>query len=239
MQERYLGDSHDFIKFALLRHIAHRVELDIGVNWYLTNPEDVDKPGNNDGNKRHHIGGKKWKNWQALDQELFELIQVYSMPENRQISSFQNSNILPEQTVYYDTIVPREARDRWQSNARAQLARPNVIFLDPDNGFEVKSMTQTTAAKYAFYSEMTEWYSAGNVVVCIQFARQCDPIKRGKDVREKLCRVTNCSVKLPIIRGRVAPNILFITLAPEHLVEQMHSVLSSFGEESLLIELIH
>jgi hypothetical protein len=33
MQLRYLGDSHDYIKFALLRHLHRSLNIRIGVNW--------------------------------------------------------------------------------------------------------------------------------------------------------------------------------------------------------------
>ena len=57
MQERYLGDSHDFLKYALLRHLSGELGLRLGVDWYLTRPESVDCPGNNDGEKRQHLKG--------------------------------------------------------------------------------------------------------------------------------------------------------------------------------------
>ncbi|HEV2488092.1 MAG TPA: hypothetical protein VGT08_21400 [Terracidiphilus sp.] len=47
MQERYLGDVHDYIKFALLRHLEKALDVRIGVNWYLTDPEN-----NEDGGQR-------------------------------------------------------------------------------------------------------------------------------------------------------------------------------------------
>ena len=39
MQERYLGNVHDYIKFALLRHLHTELKVRIGVNWYPTDPE--------------------------------------------------------------------------------------------------------------------------------------------------------------------------------------------------------
>ncbi len=238
MQERYLGDSHDFIKYALLRHIGCYTGLNIGVNWYLTRPQDVDKPNNKDGEKRHHLGGKEWQTWQALDHELYDQIQYFSAVENRHIASFPKLNILPNCIAYYNTLVSPEARGDWHDKAKAALTHANLVFLDPDNGFEVKSMNKTSMAKYALYSEAAEWFRVGKAVVCIQFARQCNPIKRGEDVREKLCEAAGCTVRLPIIRGRVAPNILFIRLAPEQMVEKVQSALMSFGADNPKIEII-
>jgi len=45
MQEGYLGDSHDFLKYALLRRLHARTGMRLGVNWYRTEPEAVDHLG--------------------------------------------------------------------------------------------------------------------------------------------------------------------------------------------------
>ena len=36
MRERYLGDSHDFLKYALLRHQSGELGLRLGVNGYAS-----------------------------------------------------------------------------------------------------------------------------------------------------------------------------------------------------------
>ena len=45
MQERYLGDIHDFFKFLFLKNLSKALDCKIGLNWYLVNPEDI---GDND-----------------------------------------------------------------------------------------------------------------------------------------------------------------------------------------------
>ena len=42
MQERYLGDVHDFFKYRFLRHLASETSYRIGLNWYRPRLEDVD-----------------------------------------------------------------------------------------------------------------------------------------------------------------------------------------------------
>ena len=41
MQERYLGDVHDFYKFLFLKYISKKLKEKIGLNWYLVSPEQV------------------------------------------------------------------------------------------------------------------------------------------------------------------------------------------------------
>ena len=97
MQERYLGDSHDFIKYAFLRHLHRETGLRIGLNWYLTRPEDVDRPGNNDGEKRHHLKSSVWQGWDA---DLLERLRGFEKLSERKIDRFYGKGILPSGTCY-------------------------------------------------------------------------------------------------------------------------------------------
>ena len=38
MQERYLGDVHDFYKFLFLKYLSKKLKKKIGLNWYLISP---------------------------------------------------------------------------------------------------------------------------------------------------------------------------------------------------------
>ena len=86
MQERYLGDSHDFLKYALLRHLHRTLDIRLGVNWYLTRPEHVDKAGNNDGEKRHHLKGGAWR---GIDPDLYDVIAKFDDPAHRAIANIE------------------------------------------------------------------------------------------------------------------------------------------------------
>lgn len=235
MQERYLGDSHDFIKYALLRHLSNDLELRLGVNWYLTFPEDVDKKGNNDGEKRHHLKGKDWL---GLDPDLFKKIKYFDNPENRKLENISKQAILPAQSIYFADPAPKTDRYVWHQKALGVLNTADLVFLDPDNGFEVKTMSRKTSPKYAFYGEMADYLRVGKIVLVIQFARQCSPFKRGEEVRQKLREVTRAPQQLPIIRGRVAPNILFFLMGPKGLNQNLKNSLVNFTKLSSKVELI-
>src|ERR1700733_9353241 len=176
MQLRYLGDSHDFIKFALLRHLHDTLNVRLGVNWYLTCPKDVDRPNNQDGEQRHHMNGDKWRKW---NESLFVEIERFQELNSRTFQKFRQSRILPENTLYHENqLKTTDDRSVWQKEAMASLSRAELIFLDPDNGFEVPSWTGRTKPKYSTYSEASEYFEKGKIVVGIQFARQCDPEAR-------------------------------------------------------------
>jgi hypothetical protein len=235
MQERYLGDSHDFIKYALLRHLTQHLNVKLGVNWYLTCPTQVDRIGNNDGEKRHHLKGGVW---QRSDPELFEIIEMFSDPRQRHIHAMEASNILPKSTKYYSEQTSSLLRVEWHSSAMSALDEPELIFCDPDNGLEVASMTNRTKPKYALYNEIADYHHRGQAVVCIQFARQCDPVARAIDVRSKLLHVCGTESHLPIIRGRTAPNILFISVAPDDMLGNFSEALQDFVTKCEKAEII-
>ena len=232
MQERYLGDSHNFLKYALLRHLHSALGMRLGINWYLTKPEVVDRPGNNDGEKRHHLKGGDWR---STDPELFDAIGWFEAPAARQLTNVGAWGLLPADTTYFAEEVATTDRSAWHSRALDALSGTDLVFLDPDNGFEVASMSARTKPKYALFDEAKAYLDAGKVVVSIQFARQCDPVARAQAVRSRLC---GDAEQMPVIRGRVAPNILFLTLAPPELTEALSEALSGFSGKCTKADLI-
>ncbi|MDO6798202.1 hypothetical protein [Shimia thalassica] len=229
MQERYLGDSHDFIKYALLRRIHQQCCLDIGLNWYLTCPEELGEAENGDGEKRHHLKGGAWHSWDA---ELLKSLNFFSDTNQREISKFESSGILPESCVFYGDHVPVEERLNWHKKALEDLNQSDFVFLDPDNGFIVKSATKSRKRKYAIYPEVADYFRSGQTVCSIQFARQCDPIKKANAVRNALSMEAGVPINFPVLRGRVAPNILFVFLPQPQHEATLLSALEDFCHDS-------
>lgn len=227
MQERYLGDSHDFIKFALLRHLHKECGVRIGVNWHLTRPEDVDATDNNDGQKRHHLKGGGWED---LDSDLLKRIKRFEDPEKQRLQNIKRWKILPENTIYFSQPVPVDKRASWHERAQTALKDADLVFFDPDNGFEVKSMTGKRSPKYALCCEAADYLSCGKIVVAIQFAgRGCSVEEQAKKIRRQLKKRSGAKYALPVIRGRAAPNVLFFTLAPAGCAKEFKTALESFA----------
>jgi hypothetical protein len=225
MQLRYLGDSHDYIKFALLRHLQRMLNVRIGVNWYLTDPEN-----NRDGEQRRYLDKPEWE---RLDKALLEKLRPFRKPGYRTFENFERDEILPKDTLYYKTKVCTEnGRSVWHEEAVSALSQANLIFLDQDNGFQVKSMTSRSQVKYALYKEVFDYYEQGKIVVGIQFAAMVDPSARVKEVRQKLIQSEGCSLSLPVVRGRVTPNILFFLVSPLDRVAEVKKALGAFEANS-------
>ncbi|MDE2441607.1 MAG: hypothetical protein KGP14_11330 [Betaproteobacteria bacterium] len=235
MQERYLGDSHDFLKYALLRHLNASLGVRLGINWYLTKPEVVDRPGNNDGEKRHHLKGGIWH---TTDPDLLQGLRGFEDQAARSLANIAAWGLLPPDTAYFADEVSAIDRSGWHRRSLDALASTDLVFLDPDNGFEVQSMTRRTAPKYALFSEAQQHLAAGRVVVAIQFARQCDPVVRAHLIRSELEGRCGSIARLPVVRGRVAPNILFFTLAPPSGSNAISEALEAFASKCGKADLI-
>jgi hypothetical protein len=159
MQNRYAGDIGDFGKLGLLRVMAQS-GLKVGINWYLTENEDH----NNDGK---HIAYLTNPMYDICDPELRGKLGYMVFGNQRSVQTMEKLNLIPG-CVYFNQVVPRNIKDRtaWHQLAMLQLSRVDIVFLDPDNGLEVKSVSPANAKsiKYIFRSEIEDYYAAGKSI---------------------------------------------------------------------------
>ena len=78
MQNRYVGDIGDYIKYALLRALSSGLML--GVAWYLY-PDEDHKP---DGKHVQYLDDPQ--RWRHLDPELFDALKQI-VESNRSVSA--------------------------------------------------------------------------------------------------------------------------------------------------------
>ena len=179
MKNQYVGDIGDYGKYALLRALASRYS--IGVNWYLT-PDD----GRSDGKFTDYLTREE----DSLDGELFQMLKgiLFSaegrvLDENRNIFTIEGSGILPNAVFFNEEINFSKATDRksyradWVSRSLDTLDQPDIIFLDPDNGLEVKAVppTRKHGNKYVTYDEAQQYYDRAKVALIIYNHRDRSP----------------------------------------------------------------
>ncbi len=160
MQDRYAGDIGDFGKFGLLRTIS-TAGLSIGVNWYRTIPSSPEL-ARDDG--RYRIPHSLFH----CDVELAETLYEISRPDNpeRSIQSLETAKLI-DGAVYFSEPIRLTDRSEWHREAMDALRCCDLIFLDPDNGLLVKSVSPNSAksVKYAFYEEVRAYIAAKKTVV--------------------------------------------------------------------------
>jgi hypothetical protein len=180
MRHNYVGDEGDYAKLALLN--ALRAGHTLGVNWYLTDHEETrTKAGaasaKGDGNKRAHLDNAD--DWRYLDAVLLERM-VESLrewtEEDRHISGLE---AMLDGAVFFGEALPTgavplaervAARGAWHERALDALRGADIVFIDPDNGFQVKSRGPRSKwrCKYALYSEVSGYLARGQAVVAYQ-----------------------------------------------------------------------
>ena len=177
-----MGDEGDYAKLALLRVLAGDRQL--GVNWYLTVHEEKPKK-NPDGSAKSQGDGYKLDHlenpddWAGLDAALLERM-VESLhglrEEERHVEKLEA--LLPGAHFFggplpTGALKPAERRlkrEAWHQTALQRLAGAEIVFVDPDNGFVVKSCRSGSKwrCKYATYDEVADYLGRGQAVVAYQ-----------------------------------------------------------------------
>ena len=136
MQDRYVGDVGDFVKYGLLRAIRGAKRL--GVAWYLH--PDSGPPG--DGGHIDYL--EHPCEWRPLDPDLFDEMRWVTEPgaNRRCVASIEQSGILGDAAFAADRLEVAGVkhpdrlrwRHRWFDGIKRQLVDCDVVFADPDNG---------------------------------------------------------------------------------------------------------
>jgi hypothetical protein len=171
MQNRYVGDIGDFVKFGLLRALSPEYKL--GVVWYLV----PDEAHNGDG---RHIGyledGKRrdGKRWRWLDPDLFDSLHRIVNDGERSVVALERENLVPNcQFVSEPLPLPKrfserhDARVKWLKRAKKKIAGCKLVFLDPDNGLQPErfSPTRGKAIKSVSFEDLASFNEEGRTLI--------------------------------------------------------------------------
>jgi len=175
MQNRYAGDVGDFGKLGLLRYIANS-GLRIGVNWCLTPDETNNKDGK-------HVGYLTNPAFCGCDDYLLHKLSDIAGHFPRNVDRLESQNLIPNALYYQASLLPPATpgfiRHQWHEDALKALANTDIVFLDPDNGLLVKSVSPRSAKsnKYITVEELQSYYIAGKSVVFYNHrCRQPEPV---------------------------------------------------------------
>ena len=160
MQDRYAGDIGDYGKFALLRAMEAQ-GLTVGVNWYLakTLPSEIHDDG------KYRIPAQ----YAELDPELSAALnRIFDLREARSVQALEQAHLLAS-NLFVNDAVPKEVDQRkaWHQTALARLADCDIVFLDPDNGLNVKSVKPGAqkSPKYVWLREVSDYIASEKSVI--------------------------------------------------------------------------
>jgi hypothetical protein len=166
MQNRYVGDIGDFVKFAILRGLSPGKRL--GVAWWLF-PD-----GGPVGDGKHISYLRAPAKWRHLDPQLFDALGEIIMSNRRHIHALENADLLPRATFFSEAVragaTPGETRaDRqaWFARCQTQLTDCDLVFLDPDNGLETTRFSTGTraAGKSVALAELSALRRPGRTII--------------------------------------------------------------------------
>jgi hypothetical protein len=208
VKDQYVGDVNDYLKYALLRAVA-APPLRLAVIWMLT-PSD----GRSDGQRIRYLSSARL--FRDLDPVLFDVLAGVVARGDRTVRAIEAANLFPG-GIFVSDVVPdaRAGRHRYFALALAAAATADILFFDPDNGFEVRSVPpgRRNSSKYLTWNEAAAAHRAGHSVIVYQhFPRRArQPFLR--DLADRAQDRTRCHRVVAIQTSHTA---FVILLQQEH-----------------------
>lgn len=210
MKNQYFGDINDYRKYGLLRIIIRCSQLRMLVAWMLT-PDD----GSSDGKFISYLANSA--KWSHYDPILFQgLKALTNSVSHRDVCMIESSELLG-QARYFSMIVPDVATKRlhWFESLEKEARLHEFVFLDPDNGLEIKSRPYGTknSSKFLFWREVESLWSSGKSLLIYQhFIRE----KRVTFIQRMLEALKN-SAPGSFVEAFSTPHVVFLmALQPDH-----------------------
>lgn len=210
MKDQYFGDINDYRKYGLLRAVIHAGGFRILVAWMLT-PDDQSTDGKFVSYLEHP------DKWAHHDPVLFRKIKdLLASGRKRQVSSIENTDLLP-QAEYFPSLVPDTAsgRNAWFNSLVQRAQNCDFVFLDPDNGLEVKSRPygRKDSSKFLYWREVKAlWGSGKSLLIYQHFIRE----KRSLFIKRLMDTLRNATPGSHVEAFSTAHVVFLMALQPEH-----------------------
>ena len=163
MKNQYFGDINDYKKYGILRLLSDKGRAKIGVCWMLTGDGR-----RTDGMRVGYL--HKSERWRSFDTPLFDALKNAVVErERRDVSYVQRKNLIPRAT-YYSRRLTDGNREEFFTEFEKVSDGLDLIFFDPDNGMEVRSvlMGARGSHKYLYWIELTRSFSRGHSLLVYQ-----------------------------------------------------------------------
>ncbi len=165
MKNQYFGDITDYRKYGLLRILAGSGDLKSCVCWMLTRDDSK-----TDGTKTQYL--QQRDKYRQFDPPLFDFLHEHVViNKTRDVSIVGNSSIIPS-TRFYSKYLDdnREVRHHYIADFFRFSKGCDLVFFDPDNGIEVKSVEygKKGSSKYIYWPEIIYTYERGQSCLIYQ-----------------------------------------------------------------------
>ncbi len=170
MKNQYFGDVNDYRKYGLLRALTGPGEISTVICWMLT-PDD----GGPDGRFTNYL--LQPKTWRSFDSNLYDKLRdIVTSQRKRNVNLTVEMELIPSARAY-NRVLPDDRNERSRYfKAFWDISEGNdLIFFDPDNGIEVKSMRYgwKGSSKYLYWHEFDRAFKKGfSMLVYQHFPRK-------------------------------------------------------------------
>ena len=204
--------------------------LTVGVVWYLV----PDETHNSDGKHIHYLdpSAHNQERYRDCDPTLYDTLGEIVRSNRRNVSSIRDCQVLPLGTQFYEAVLTfdrpydqnplnrehRVARRKaWLHDALKSTAGCDIVFVDPDNGFEVKvGPYQRRGPKYVFFNELLPYLERDqSLVIYHHLGRQGSAWDQ---IRERLTQIKSKLGReaFALLYHRGSARVFFIVPAPRH-----------------------
>ena len=165
MKNQYFGDINDYKKYSLLRLLSGRGQIRTTICWVLTEDD-----GRSDGSRIKYL--EKPEQWRDYDQTVFEHLRENVLIKGmRDVSIIERGDILPNCSFYREYVHDDDSLRYKFFEGFCDFARgTDLVFFDPDNGLEVKSVPRGKrgSSKYIYLDEIELSYRSGHSLLIYQ-----------------------------------------------------------------------
>ncbi len=228
MKNKYFGDVNDYKKYGLLRALTGYGEMKTTVCWVLTEDDD-----GSDGRRIGYLAQPE--EWRDHDPAVFDHLQVQVMQRRiRSVDAIENADVLPN-CRFYSPLVSDDvgARQHYFSEFLKFAKGSQLVFFDPDNGLEVKSVPwgRKNSSKYIYWDEVKAAYKAGHSLLIYQHL----PRKPRKPFIRQLADKFRAATGVRRVLSYCTSHVVFFLLPQadheEHFREQSDVVAEAWGDK--------
>jgi len=225
MKNQYFGDRNDFFKYDLVLTLIEKID---SLKCFTFIPMLTQDDGSGDGGLTDYDGRRR--------KELESFLKSCIRKSNRNIKnlySFFSNYENPEYHAYKDDEYFLHAgRKQYFDGVDSSIFYRAAILIDPDNGFEVKSMRSGNGHKYLKYSELSTLYDRMDSESLI-LVYQHIPRTRREDyfakIGQKICDCVNTRNPLCLSDNRVA---FFIMAKTDKLLNKTWKAVGDYAKEN-------
>ena len=227
MKNKYFGDINDYKKYGLLRALTGVGEIMTTVCWVLTEDDD-----SSDGRRIRYL--EQPEKWRYHDPEVFDHLREQVIQHRlRSVDAIQSAGVLPNCRFYTPLLRDNvEARQYYFRELLKFAKGSHLVFFDPDNGLEVKSVPsgRKNSSKYLYWEEVKTVFARGYSLLVYQHLPRKPRVPFISRLVDKFRAATGVRNVLSYCTSHVAFFLVPQATHEEHFRERSNVIVKTWGQ---------